>query len=52
MKKLLGILLIIVFAFSLYFSISNDVVIKSSDSPVYANLHPFPVPQPPPGKGC
>jgi len=52
MKKLLGILLIIVFAFSLYFTISNNVVIKSKKMPVFANVHPMPLPEAPPKRGC
>jgi len=53
MKKLLGILLVIVFVFSIYFSISNDVATKSNDSISYASvLIPNPPPEPPGRKGC
>jgi len=45
MKKLLGILLVIVFAFSIYYSISNDFVLKSHDSSIYAAGN---IPIPPP----
>jgi len=51
MKKLLGILLIIVFAFSIYFAISNDIVTKSNDSSGYASIVPIPPPDPPGRRG-
>jgi len=51
MKKLLGILLIAVFAFSIYFSISNDVVTKTNASTTYASIVPIPPPDKP-GRGC
>lgn len=47
MKKLLGILLIVIFTFSLYFSTSNDVDIKSGDSHGYATIIPIPTPESP-----
>jgi len=51
MKKLLGILLIAVFAFSIYFSISNDAVTKTNASTTYASIVPIPPPDKP-GRGC
>jgi len=42
MKKLLGLLLIIVFTFSLYFSVSNDIATKSDNSSGYATIIPIP----------
>ncbi len=47
MKKLLGLFLLIVFAFSFYFTISNDVVTKSNDSSGYASIIPIPPPERP-----
>jgi len=47
MKKLLGVLLVIIFAFSIYFSISNDFVSKPSDSHGYATIVPIPTPESP-----
>ena len=47
MKKLLGILLIVIFTFSLYFSVSNDIATKPDNSSGYASVIPIPpsVPQ-------
>ena len=48
MKKLLGILLVIVFSFSIYFSISNDFVVESQNSHNYAaGIIPIPPPESP-----
>jgi len=52
MKKLLGIVLLVLFVFSIYFSISNGDVAKTKNSPSYAKLIPMPVPETPPGRGC
>ena len=42
MKKLLGILLILVFAVSIYFTVSNDIVAKANNSSGYASIIPIP----------
>jgi hypothetical protein len=52
MKKLLGILLLVLFAFSIYFTISNDVTTNSNNSPGYASIIPIPPPDPPARRGA
>lgn len=55
MKKLLGFVLIVVFAISLYLSINNELVSNKSvlnDAPSYASILPIPPPPPPARRGC
>jgi hypothetical protein len=53
MKKLLGILLLILFAVSIFYSISNNMSSSTSnDSPGYASIIPIPPPEPPARRGC
>ena len=54
MKKLLGAILLILFAISIFFSISNNIsrVSNSGDSPGYASIIPIPPPEPPGRRGC
>ena len=53
MKKLLSVLLLILFAFSIYFAVSNNVINSTSnDSPGYASIIPIPPPEPPARRGC
>ena len=47
MKKLLGVFLIVVFVFSIYFSISGNVVSSSNDLHGYATNVPIPAPESP-----
>lgn len=52
MKKLLSALLILLFAFSIYFTISNSVANNSNDSSGYASIIPIPPANPgDPGRG-
>ena len=51
MKKLLGTILLIVFAISILFSINNNIKSSTSnDSPGYASIIPIPPPHKP-GRG-
>jgi hypothetical protein len=54
MKKLTNILLLILFAISIFFSISNNIssTSKTSDSSGYASIIPIPPPEPPARRGC
>jgi hypothetical protein len=54
MKKLLSVLLLILFALSIYFTISNDIINNSAsnDSAGYASIIPIPPPEPPARRGC
>jgi hypothetical protein len=54
MKKLLSVVLLILFAFAIYFTVSNDIANKSTsnDSPGYASIIPIPPPEPPARRGC
>ena len=54
MKNLTNIILLILFAISIFFSISNSVSSEpmSSDSPGYASIIPIPPPDPPAQRGC
>ena len=54
MKNLTNILLLILFAISIFFSISSNVMStpKASDSPGYASIIPIPPPDPPARRGC
>ena len=54
MKKLLSVVLLILFAFSIYFTISSDMATNSTsnDSPGYASIIPIPPPEPPARRGC
>jgi hypothetical protein len=54
MKNLTNIFLLILFAISIFLSISNNVMStpKASDSPGYASILPIPPPEPPARRGC
>ena len=54
MKNLTNILLLILFAISIFFSVSNIVLSssKSNDSTYYANIIPIPPTEPPARRGC
>ena len=52
MKKLLGVLLLILFAFSIYFTISSDVATNPNESSGYASIIPIPPPEPPARRGA
>ena len=52
MKKLLGVLLLILFTFSIYFTISSDVSTESNNSQGYASILPIPPPEPPARRGA
>lgn len=51
MKKILGIFLILLFAFSLVFTVSSNITTKVNESPTFAELIPIPPPEKP-KKGC
>jgi hypothetical protein len=53
MKKLLGIILLVLFAITILFSINNNINSTSSnESPGYASILPIPPPEPPARRGC
>ena len=54
MKNLTNIILIILFAISIFCSISNNIssVAKSNDSTGYASIIPIPPPEPPARRGA
>ena len=54
MKNLLGIILILLFVFSIIFTITNNINTTTSDvKPGYASIVPIPPPEDPgPRKGC
>lgn len=43
MKKLLGVLLLL-FTFAIYFSVTSDIATKSNNSKGYASVIPIPAP--------
>jgi len=53
MKSLINIVLILLFAISIIFSISNNISSNPelSDSPGYASIIPIPPPEPPARRG-
>ena len=53
MKKLLGFVLLILFAISIFFSISNNLKSSTQNSSAgYASIIPIPPPEPPARRGC
>ena len=54
MKNVPNILLFVLFAISIFFSISNNIssASKSNESPGYASIIPIPPPEPPARRGC
>ncbi len=54
MKNLTNIILLILFAISIFFSISNNISSKpdSNDSTGYASIIPIPPPEPPARRGA
>jgi hypothetical protein len=53
MKKFLGILLLLLFAFTIVFSISNDLNTSKNDKASgYAAIIPIPPPDPPARRGA
>lgn len=53
MKKLLGLILLILFAISIVFSINKNIQTSTTnDSPGYASIIPIPPPEPPARRGC
>jgi hypothetical protein len=53
MKKLLGIILLVLFAITILFSVNNNIKsTTSNDSPGYASIIPIPPPEPPARRGC
>ena len=53
MKKLINIILLLLFAISLFFSISNNINTSTSkESQGYASIIPMPPPNSKPGRGC
>ena len=52
MKKLLSILLLLLFAVSIYYSILSNTETRTAEKPGYASIIPIPPPEPPARRGC